>query len=118
MRHREYTWWVGIALGVVVSLSGCGGLEKGPAPALPYTPEPPAPKTEKKADVPKIPGPSTSVPIKAAPLTTDEKTDEGKVQPPAPDAKKVDVPAPDTKKADTPVPDAKKADAPATETKK
>lgn len=62
---RTVVHWVMACL-MAVWLSGCGGLEKGPAPALPYTPEPPKPKTEKKPGPPAL-SPSTPIPIQVEP---------------------------------------------------
>jgi hypothetical protein len=126
MQRCECGLWMALALGIVVLLSGCGGLEKGPAPNLPYTPEPPAPKPEKKADTSKGLGPSLPVPIKAEPLTTPPAgkkdgaaaPDAKKTEAPVPEAKKAETPAPDVKKTELPAPDTKKGDAPKAEEKK
>jgi hypothetical protein len=104
MQHRTCSLWTGVALGALVVLSGCGGLEKGPAPNLPYTPEPPAPKPEKKADVPKGLGPSLPVPIKMEPLTPPAEKKDGAAKT---DEKKAAEPA-KTEPAKTDVPEQKK----------
>lgn len=108
MQRYDRKAWPAAVLGIAVLLCGCGGLEKGPAPNLPYTPEPPAPKTEKKADTPKSPGPSASVPIRAEPLAPSEKKETA--QNPAPET--ADANSPAAIKDEVLAPEAKKDQAP------
>lgn len=118
MQRYDSGVWLGVAWGAVVLLSGCGGLEKGPAPNLPYTPEPPAPKAEKKMDTPKTLGPSTQVPIKVEPIASPEKQDATQGQALAPEAGKTEAASPETKKIDAPAPEAKSSEAPKADEKK
>ena len=82
MLRKEILVRSAVAFLLAALLTGCGGLEKGPAPDLPYTPEPPRPRPEPKFGMPKTLGPSTPVPIKIEPPVkkdaAPEKAEPGK----------------------------------------